>query len=249
MTPKPPTTPNETETEDISKKPLSDEQRHTLEKNLDMLMIEYQMGESIGGKYFSYLYSCLNFTFIFYGASVAIFHGMTKVSDVDPVVLFWLFKYLLPISTYVLGLFYAYNSIVISRQGYYMISIEQSIISINKRLGFSHNLHGWDLLSKKMPSGFILPYGSMLMIYYLLPLASLILANQFTNRLYNLATINGLDITPILVTWIPWIGLIIYYAFMADLIFQMIKFHKLYNAQIDKPLLWYENKSESEIKE
>ena len=104
--------------------------QHQLEQNnLDLLMGEYKLGEEIGGKYFSYMYSCISYTFLFYGTAILVFYYLitNREGNSYSIVYFALFYYLLPVSTYVFGLFYAYNAVVISRQGYYMIQIENDI--------------------------------------------------------------------------------------------------------------------------
>ena len=47
---------------------LSDRAHHKLESNLDMLMQEYKFATSECEYYISLMYSCISFTFAFYGA-------------------------------------------------------------------------------------------------------------------------------------------------------------------------------------
>lgn len=202
------------------------------QSNLDLLMAEYKLGEEIGGKYFSYMYSCINYTFLFYGTAILVFYNIIANHNgkSDSIVYFALFYYLLPISTYVFGLFYAYNAVVISRQGYYMIQIENDIICLNKEMGFTYSLHGWNRISKKQPSGFILPYGTMLIFYLVLPIAFYIFGNVFETYAFFSSTLLAL----IFIIVIPYICLLIYLSFMAYLIICMLKMKRMYNLELNK---------------
>lgn len=200
------------------------------QNNLDILMEEYKLGEEIGGKYFSYMYSCINYTFLFYGAAILVFYNIitNNSGTTDSIVYFTLFHYLLPISTFVFGLFYAYNAVVISRQGYHMIQIENDIIRLCKRIGFSYPLHGWNRLSKKLPSGFIFPYGTMLVFYLVLPVAFYIYGNVFET--YDFFSTPLLSL--IFVKIIPCIFLVIYFLIMIRLIYWMFRMKKMYNEEL-----------------
>lgn len=208
------------------------QQHDSKQSNLDLLMAEYKLGEEIGGKYFSYMYSCINYTFLFYGAAILVFYNIIAHSngESDSIVYFALFHYLLPISTYVFGLFYAYNAVVISRQGYYMIQIENDIIRLNKEMGFTYLLHGWDRISKNLPSGFILPYGTMLIFYFVLPVAFYVFGNTFETYTFFSTPLSA----SIFIKIVPRICLAVYIVFMAILIICMFKMRKMYNIELNK---------------
>ena len=111
---------------------------------MQVLMEEYKMLGQVGEKYFDRLYQSLYFTIVFYGAVLAVM----KSEDNEK---FWfiIFCYFLPMGTFLFGLFYAYNSYVIARQGLCMIRLEKMIreqgLYAYKNAGFA----GWNILSKK----------------------------------------------------------------------------------------------------
>ena len=163
------TTTTTTTTEVPQCSPHNVKDKESIQFNIDLLMEEYRLGEEIGGKYFSYLYSTMNFTIIMYAAVIAVFQSLFKNYQSSSTYLL-IFSYLLPVMTYILGLFYSYNAIAISRQGYFMICIEQDIAKLCAQAGVSRPIHGWNILSKEPPSGcFMLPYGTMLCFYILSP--------------------------------------------------------------------------------
>ena len=210
----------------------SPQQHESKQSNLDLLMAEYKLGEEIGGKYFSYMYSCINYTFLFYGAAILVFYNIitSNTGGSDSIAYFALFYYLLPISTYVFGLFYAYNAVAISRQGYHMVQIENDIIRLSREMEFTYLLHGWDINSRKLPSGFILPYGTMLIFYLSVPVAFLIFGDIFV-------TFEFFPSRPLASTFITIVSrafLAIYWGFMLYLIICMFKIKKRYNFEINK---------------
>ena len=211
----------------INKKP---NENQSAQNNLNQLMAEYKIGEEIEGKYFSYMYSCINYTFLFYGAAIVVFYNLfnTPNNEKNSMVYFAIFYYLLPISTYIFGLFYAYNAVVICRQGYYMIKIENDIIKLNNEMNFSYPLHGWDRLSKTLPSGYILPYGTMLMFYLGIPTAFYIWGNKFVT--FDFISTPIISFT--LVKIIPLLCLIIYFIFMIYLICCMFKIKGMYKKEL-----------------
>ena len=191
--------------------------------NLEMLIAEYQFGEEVGGKYFSYMYSILNFTLVFYGAILAIFRDLF-VDPQSSVLFVLVITYLLPVVTYILGLFYAYNAVAISRQGYFMIRIESDIIRLNKQFGFKYPLHGWDIFAKNYPSGFLLPYGTMLMFYIIMPIAMF----AFSIIIIDVETLFSLFNFYLFICIIPAILLLVYLIFMTYLIFCMFVLKRIY---------------------
>lgn len=197
--------------------------------NLDMLLTEYRLGEEIGGKYFSYMYSTMNFTFVFYGATLAIFRDLF-IDPQSSLLFVLIITYLLPIITYVLGLFYAYNAVAISRQGYFMILIEQDILHLCKRENYQYPLHGWNIWAKRVPSGFLLPYGTMLMFYIVLPIAMLI----FSVVVIDYYALSSLLRFILFVALIPACLLTVYLIFMIYLIVHMLYLRAQYMETLAK---------------
>lgn len=201
--------------------------------NLDLLLEEHNLGEQVGEKYFSYMYSIIQFTFVFYGGLITVLSSKFRVIETyrETIVYIIVFVYSLPIVTYILGLFYAYNSVAISRQGYYMIITEGQIRKFVKRKRFGFKYCGWNILSKNVKSGFILPYGTMLMFYFILPVAT-----YFCNiYLVDYSHIEKYLIPSVLfIIIIPVFLLYIYIIFMCILIKAMLNIEKLYKTELDK---------------
>ena len=146
------------------------------------------------------------------------------------------FFYLLPISTYVLGLFYAYNAVVLSKYAFFLIKLEGDIIDLNRRLGFYKYLHAWSSFTKKLPGGFILPYGAMLIFYFAISPASLI----YGAFLMYFKQIKYEMFIRVLIYFLPWAIYFLYVAFMLYLIIQMFRFRRMYNQAITKVFFQYE---------
>lgn len=133
--------------------------------SIDVLLEEYKILSEVGEKYFDRLYQTLYFAIIFYGAILAFMQSNTTLE-----LWYIMFCYFLPIGTYLFGLFYAYNSYVITRQGFCMIELEMRIreefLYDNGKSGFT----GWNIISKKYGGGYILAYGTSLIFFVIAPI-------------------------------------------------------------------------------
>lgn len=49
--------------------------------NLDLLLEEHNLGEQIGEKYFSYMYSIIQFTFVYYGGLITVLSSKFRVIE------------------------------------------------------------------------------------------------------------------------------------------------------------------------
>ena len=200
---------------------------------LDFTLKEYQMIDSRANTYFSYLYLIMGFTFAFFGAILSVFKdSLFPISDASNYLTFILVTlYLLPVVTYVLGLFFAYNSIIIFKAGLYLIRLEKNIFILQTRehVHDDYKMSPWNFEAKNKKSKFILPYGTMLMLYILLPIATLFFS------FYELRTIKIIEpIGKICVYYIPVIFLIIYITFMISLITSMLDYNKKCCEERDK---------------
>lgn len=97
-------------------------------------------------------------------------------------------------------------------------------------MGFKYPLHGWDKISKKLPSGFILPYGIMFIFYLVLPVAFIVFGNVFETYTFFSSQL----LASIFVKFVPFICLVLYWAFVIYLIICMFRMKKLYNLEITK---------------
>lgn len=205
-----------------------------MERNLEILFAEYELIEGIAEKYFSYMYLCINFTFVFYGAAIAIFHRALDMEN-GPIITFVVFLYLLPISTYVLGLFYAYNAVAISKVGLFMIKIENDLAVLCQRLHYIKHLHYWNTFAREYPGGNVVAYGTMLAFYIGLPIASI----AFGNASVDFSALGEIESVTFFIDVLPWYFFIVYVSLMSILIYQMYFFLKLSNSERNVKLLDY----------
>lgn len=188
---------------------------------MQVLMEEYKMLGQVGEKYFDRLYQSLYFTIVFYGAVLAVM----KSEDNEK---FWfiIFCYFLPIGTFLFGLFYAYNSYVIARQGLCMIRLEKMIreqsLCAYKNAGFA----GWNILSKKYAGNYKLAYGTSLMFFVFAPVFDYILGigKSDFKWIINFTSITGLNI---LYSIFPILFYVVYVIFMIIMIKNMLIINKM----------------------
>lgn len=116
-----------------------------MDKNLELILDEYKMGRQVSDGYFRNLYSIISFTLVLYGAMITMVSTKGDMLDSDLI-----FFFFLPIATYILGLFYTYNSYVITKLSYYFIRLE---MLIKLRYYETENeeclYNGWDNFAKK----------------------------------------------------------------------------------------------------
>ncbi len=133
---------------------------------LSLLIHEYDVGVKIGEGYANRTYNIFYFTSLVYAGVIVL-----KLNSNEQIQQLLIFLYFLPIITYMLGLFYMYNSYVITRQGYYMIKLE---IAIKVKQYYETkkitNFVGWNTFAKIYNGHLILAYGTGIMFYYLLPI-------------------------------------------------------------------------------
>lgn len=191
----------------------------------DFALKEYQMIDAKANTYFSYLYLIMGFTFAFFGAILSIFKdSLFPISDPSNYYTFILVVlYLLPVVTYVLGLFFAYNSVAIYKAGLYLVKLEKRIRKFQSSNHIKSHLRmmPWNIEAKDRKSKFILPYGTMLMLYILLPTA--ILAFSFYE--FHFIKLTRL-ISVIVVYFLPITFNLTYLVFMVLLIKSMFDYKK-----------------------
>ena len=214
---------------------LSDRMRHKLESNLNMLMDEYKFAAGQCENYVTRIYSCINFTFVFYGVVLTVFQNILGRNN-DSLTALLIFFYLLPVLTYILGLFYAYNAVEICKHSFFLMRIESDIIDLNRRLGFPRHFHGRTAFSKKTPGGFMLPCGTML-VFYLVMSPSVM---AYATFLIDFKQLPDTICMKLIVRFVPWAFFLIYMAFMSYLIRQMVRFRELYHTAMKKERLPYE---------
>lgn len=188
-------------------------------KNIELLLEEYKIVVNIGEKYFDRMYATLNFTMLFYGAVLTLAYSENNSASPELV-----FAYLLPIGTYIMGLFYAYNSFVLTRNGYAMVIIEDMIKGYSEKEYKNCSFLGWGILSKstKYNGDYVLTYGTSLAFFILAPIFDLLMAfyeNKF-EIIINITNNHGIDIA---ICILPFVFYLIYFAFMMRIIKNILK--------------------------
>lgn len=134
-------------------------------KNYELLLEEYKIGKQVGDCYFRNMYSTVSFTLVMYGVILAASYKVE--GDLE----WFIFTFFLPVATYILGLFYAYNSLVITKHSFYFIYLENLIkLSFYEKEKQECKFQGWDVFAKKYGGGYILTYGTVLSFYVFLPI-------------------------------------------------------------------------------
>lgn len=143
-------------------------------KSIELLLEEYKVISSIAEKYFDRMYSTINFVLIYYGAILTIVFNMNTKFDFNVM----LFTYFLPIGTYILGLLYVYNSLVLTRVGLHCVELENLIRTYGVLENSQTCFLGWNIRSKvpKYNGHFILSYGTVLMFFILAPICDFFVA-------------------------------------------------------------------------
>lgn len=134
-------------------------------EELDVLIQDYQLVANINEKCFDRLYSTISFLIVFYSA-VIVFGASNQVqtSNFQAII----FLYVLPISTYLLGLFYCLNLFGVLRSTLYLTKLENKIHNCNIIPAEAWN---WCNFCTKYSGKRVLTYGTGIMAFLLSPLA------------------------------------------------------------------------------
>lgn len=182
----------------------------------DLLVKNYTFFAERTKQFFTNLYNIIHFTIIFYGGMLVLLNAFAGYEKDEQRITFTLLSfYAIPVITYILGLFYGYNSLHLYRLGVEEISIENQIECMAKDNGFEFAFSNWEHKTKKDQS-FLLAYGTLLAFYILAPLGIMIVFD-------------------FLISWpkdcffwvaqavLPGIMYLTYIVFMGYLIWQMVK--------------------------
>lgn len=149
-------------------------------KSIELLLEEYKIVAEISEKYFDRMYSTINFVLIYYGTILTIVFTMNDKYEFN----ISLFTYFLPVGTYILGLLYVYNSLVLARIGLHSIELEKLIRTYGKYENRQICFWGWNIRSKvkKYNGHFILSYGTVLMFFILAPICDFFIAYEMNGN-------------------------------------------------------------------
>lgn len=189
--------------------------------SIELLLEEYRIVVNIGEKYFDRMYATLNFVMLFYGAVLTLMYSATNGARPELV-----FGYLLPVGTYILGLFYAYNSFAVTKQGFHCIRIENLIKQYSEEKNHRCSFIGWNILakSKKYNGNYILPYGTSLIFFIFAPVFDLIMAVE-ESSFQVIMDFAKSNFGNLIICILPIVFYCIYLPFMIVIIVNIIKLH------------------------
>lgn len=158
---------------------MKDKKKGENMKSIELLLEEYKIVAEISEKYFDRMYLTINFVLIYYGAILTIVFTKNNKYEFN----IFMFTYFLPVGTYILGLLYAYNSLVLARVGLHSIEIEKLIIAYGTFENNQKCFLGWNIRSKskKYNGHFILSYGTVLMFFILSPICDFFIAYELND--------------------------------------------------------------------
>lgn len=191
-----------------------------MNQNYELLLEEYKIGKQVSDCYFRNLYSTISFTLVMYGAILVV------SNKIDEKTIWCIFSLFLPIATYILGIFYTYNSLVITKHSFYFIYLEMLIkLSYYEKNRQNCKFQGWDIFAKKYGGGYILTYGTMLMFYITLPIFDFIYSYSIRNWKIS---INIFTISPLnsIFSILPFVIYFIYLIIIIYIIINICKIHK-----------------------
>ena len=189
--------------------------------SIELLLEEYKIVVNIGEKYFDRMYATLNFVMLFYGAVLTLMYSTDNSASPG-----FVFGYLLPVGTYILGLFYAYNSFVITRQGFHCIRIENLLKKYSKEENHRCSFVGWNIMvkSNKYSGNYILPYGTSLIFFIFAPVFDLSMALRELS-IQTILDYLTRSFDNFIICILPVIFYILYLIFTITIIINIIKLH------------------------
>lgn len=192
-----------------------------MSNNISNLLEESKLGVQIGEGYANRSYNIFYFTLLVYAGILILPVGADGI--IQQQMIYFLF---LPVVSYVLGLFYIYNSYVITRQSYYMIRIDILVrLSYYKTYKEKSDYQGWNIFSKYYDGHYILVYGTALIFYFAIPLFDFLYGLSLRNwNLYSDFT--KIKTWNILITFFPFILYLCFLIFSILIILRTISLYR-----------------------
>ena len=165
---------------------------------------------------FSNLYMSLSISIAFYGTIMTF---ISKNMDIDPFILYLFLFLLIPVFTYIFGLLFCYNLFAIVKGGYVTTLLENRIRKIQQKLYKEVDYIGWGIVETQKNFGRVLVYGTILMLYILMPMVSITWGIIIAVKL-------KLSILSISFLAVSILFYIIYIIFILIIIIEMKRFYK-----------------------
>lgn len=141
-----------------------------MEEIQQCLQHEIEMINSICERYFDRMYSNIGFLLTFYGVIIAA--GLNEnilYNDTEAKIIL---MYLLPFGTYILGILYCNNVLIIEKTGYVQQKDELKLKLLFLQNGKNISIEGWAQSAKMSGSASILSYGCVFVAFILSPIMS-----------------------------------------------------------------------------
>ena len=182
-----------------------------MKKDINLIFEEYKIVNAGSDHYFDYMYRNLSMAILFF--TTAFLFALSK--DIEYFALILVFLYIIPIFGYIFGLLYFYCISALAKLGYNAVCIEKEL----KGVGIS----GYVKENKKYKVGYVLSYGTSLVLYIVVPLISLIIGRGYIdgNKNSSLFFHENIVIEDLILNKLPLFCYVIYILF-AVLIFREI---------------------------
>lgn len=177
--------------------------------NLQLVFEEYKLTSSIGDKYFDYMYRTIQFSIVFYGAII----GIGVAEGTELLLKQMIFRLALPVFSIVFGLMYCYNSCALAKIGYFSVKQEMKLKILCLQENNESDIMGWVTYGKTVRGGYLLSYGTILVMYLTLPIFSILWGWQ-----YGRISITDFEWINKVVNIMPYAFYLVYLAFMLSII-------------------------------
>lgn len=135
------------------------------------LQHEIEMINGICERYFDRMYNNIGFLLTFYGVIIAA--GLNKDILQNEIGTKIILMYLLPFGTYILGVLYCNNVLMIEKTGYVQLRDELKLKLLFLQNGKKISIEGWSQSAKMSGSASILSYGCVFVAFVLSPVMSI----------------------------------------------------------------------------
>ncbi len=138
---------------------------------MDLIISEYDDANRRADKYFDFMYKTVQ---IFFAAIMTII--VFALKDTEGLMYQLLLLLIIPIIIYVFGLFYCYNNYAISKLSFFQKICEYKIKILSNLINGMNAYLGWTYFVAKKKDAFILPYGTLLAFFIVLPIGCILLS-------------------------------------------------------------------------
>lgn len=175
---------------------------------------QYVLVESDSEKYYDYIYIVITVAMTFFATLCAfsiIFHD-------NPILIFAIYRFILPLTLYVFGIMYAHNLCSLTRNRALGIHIENRLRSLS--VEYRKYVPGWLTFSirTKYNTSLVFSYGTVYLFFLLVPVCSIAFAQLFAD---------AVPLTTAYTFGIPFFFWILFMVSVAHNIISILKYNRL----------------------